>query len=85
MQHYAIYLRAFGFDIQYKKSKLHANADAMSRLPENSEDLNTETLDTADLFEINQIEALKINIFRLAAETKEGENLKPLAQALNLG
>ena len=50
----------------------------MSRLPENSEDLNIETWDTADLFEINQIEALKINISRLAAETKKDENLKLL-------
>lgn len=33
MQHYAIFLQGFNYDIQYKKSEHHANADCLSRLP----------------------------------------------------
>lgn len=33
MQHYANFLQGFNYDIQYRKSENHANADCLSRLP----------------------------------------------------
>lgn len=39
MQHYAVYLMTFSFDIVYRSTKLHGNADALFRLPIKSEHL----------------------------------------------
>lgn len=33
MQHYAVFLESFHYDIKYRPSEQHANADAFSRLP----------------------------------------------------
>ncbi|XP_029053944.1 uncharacterized protein K02A2.6-like [Osmia bicornis bicornis] len=59
----------------------------MSRLPGNLEQLNNDnnTVDTADIFELKRLEALQINISRLAAETKKDKNLNILLQALTIG
>nr|XP_003708371.1 PREDICTED: uncharacterized protein K02A2.6-like [Megachile rotundata] len=84
MQHYAIYLRAFNFEIKYRRSQLHANADAMSRLPTKSEAPIPEK-DAIDLFEINQVENLQTTVSRLASETNKDESLKMLLLGLTTG
>lgn len=53
MQHYAIYLSHFDYEIRLKKSKDNANADAMSRLPVKESYKNIEEV---DLIEFNAIE-----------------------------
>lgn len=30
MQHYAVFLESFNYDIKYKNTKLHGNADGLS-------------------------------------------------------
>ena len=50
MQHYAIYLQAFNYDIEYCKGNINSNADALSRLP-----LHVDVLSgagEADMFQI---------------------------------
>ncbi|KAF2879722.1 hypothetical protein ILUMI_26440 [Ignelater luminosus] len=53
MQHYAIFLQSFDFEIRYKNSKLNANADVFSRLPvvrnPNESELSKETASDAGL------------------------------------
>ncbi|XP_071642949.1 uncharacterized protein [Temnothorax longispinosus] len=49
---------SFKYDIKYKDTKSHANADALSRLPMKPED--TYTRDVVDDYEINTIELLPI-------------------------
>lgn len=51
MQHYALYLQSFNYDTKYRDTKLHTNADAMSRLPVCSKQLPN--FDEPDMFEIN--------------------------------
>lgn len=83
MQHYAIFLQAFNFDIKYKKSELHANADFVSRLPLKSE--NFTHYDEPDVFEMNQIETLPITVSEISKETSVDSQLLPLFKALKTG
>lgn len=68
MQHYAIFLQTFNFDIKYKSSESHANADAMSRLRVNT--TSCKQYDEPDIFEINQIETLPLTISKVATKTR---------------
>lgn len=67
MQHYAIFLQGFSYDIKYKNTKQHSNADGLSRLPITYEDEHEH--DVVDNFEINLIESLPITRAELSAET----------------
>lgn len=63
MQHYAIYLQSFQYDNVDKNSKLHGNADAMSRLPI---DEKYNRLEEIDVIEVNMIETLPVTVHELA-------------------
>nr|CAI5818050.1 unnamed protein product [Callosobruchus analis] len=83
MQHYAIFLQSFNYDIKYKNTKLHGNAHALSRLPQKSEDLTI--FDEADVFEIQLIETLPVTVKDLAKATKNDSSLRVLLNALESG
>ncbi|XP_071638443.1 uncharacterized protein [Temnothorax longispinosus] len=76
MEHYAIYLQAFTYDIKYKDSKSNANAYAISRLPIASEKFAV--CDEPDVLEIAQIETLPITVSKLANETSNEPSLQAL-------
>lgn len=83
MQHYVMFLSAFAFDIKYKLSEDHCNADAMSRLP-----LSTtihETYDKSDVFEVSQIETLPLTASIVANETQADKSLQHLFNGLRSG
>lgn len=83
MQHYALFLQAFTYDIKYKNTKLHANADALSRLPTKSEELQSH--DQCDIFHLKQIEILPVSADQIALEIVKDLTLLPLLQALKQG
>lgn len=83
MQHYALFLQAFSYKIKYKNTKLHSNADAMSRLPVPTE--SDFSFDTMDQFEIHQIENLPITMKELECETARDKSFQKLLQALKSG
>ena len=41
LQRYGIFLSGYSFNIVYRNTTLHVNADALSRLPTNSQDLGS--------------------------------------------
>ena len=43
MQHWAIFLSAYNSNIEFKGTIMHANADSLSRLPIENEDVGSET------------------------------------------
>ena len=73
MQRWAIFLSAYSYDIEYKGTKLHANADSLSRLPVQGEE-DQDTAATA-MFKISFIEELPITATDIAAETKKDDVL----------
>lgn len=67
MQHHAIFLQGFNYTIRYKKSKNHANADCLSRLPLKE---YTRNMDVVDAFELNTLETLPVDAKSVELHTK---------------
>lgn len=66
MQHYAIFLETFNYEIRVKKSKENANADAMSRLP--TTDLCNH-IEEVDVIETEIIQNLPLTVEELSTHT----------------
>lgn len=81
--HYALILQAFQFDIVFRKTNDHGNADFLSRLPKTSEEL--EVKDDITIFQMSQIETLPVTSRELRQETWKDEELGPLLEALRKG
>jgi hypothetical protein len=77
LQRYAIFLSGFMYDIEYKSTKRHNNADALSRLPVQN-DTDTKTAD--DVFHMSQIDDLPVTSAEIQCETRKD---KVLASVLN--
>lgn len=78
MQHYALFLQGFNYDIKYKKSELHANADCLSRLPIPSTDFyNCDTIDEFQNTTFNTLHTYQLQqnkLHRLHYKTMNCEN-----------
>lgn len=83
MQHYALFMQGFQYQIKYKNTKSHCNADALSRLPVTT--TSEFQYDTPDKFEIFQIDTLPVTGKELERETLQDPTLKPFLQALKTG
>ncbi|XP_036340714.1 uncharacterized protein K02A2.6-like [Rhagoletis pomonella] len=82
MQHYAIYLGSFEYEIRVNKSSENANADALSRLP--CANVN-ENIDEVDVIETQVIENLPVTVTELSGETKKADEVKRLIECLQYG
>ncbi|GFQ85762.1 uncharacterized protein K02A2.6 [Trichonephila clavata] len=80
---YATYLYSFEFDIIFRKTIEHGNADFLSRLPKTSEEL--EVKDDITIFQMSQIEALPVTSKELRHETGKDLELGPFLKALREG
>ncbi|GFR19651.1 uncharacterized protein K02A2.6 [Trichonephila clavata] len=81
--HYALILQSFEFDIIFRKTIEHGNADFLSRLPKTSEEL--EVKDDITIFQMSQIEALSVTSKELRQETGKDIELDLLLKALREG
>ncbi|GFX12454.1 uncharacterized protein K02A2.6 [Trichonephila clavipes] len=81
--HYTLILQSFEFDIIFRKTIEHGNADFLSRLPKTSEEL--EVKDDITIFQMSQIEALPVTSKELRQETSKDIELGPLLRALREG
>ena len=59
MQRWALLLSAYTYDISYRPTKLHANADALSRLPLSTNE-KIESVCFDSIFNLGQLEALPL-------------------------
>ncbi|XP_035227935.1 uncharacterized protein K02A2.6-like [Stegodyphus dumicola] len=74
---------AYQFDIVYRNTKEHGNADCLSRLPLKSEDLSIK--DDVEIFQLSQIETLPVTAREIARETRADEELNSLYMKLKSG
>lgn len=83
MQHYAIFLQGFQYQIRYKRSEMNSNADGLSRLPMAVSEKRR--FEESDVFELHQIDSLPVTAEDIARETVKDDDLKILFDALLKG
>ncbi|KAK9693295.1 hypothetical protein QE152_g34329 [Popillia japonica] len=83
MQHYATFLQAFDYEIIYRNTQLHGNADATSRLPVTTK--SDYTMEEADVIQLNLIEQLPVTSKELGDATGRDDTVKMLIPALKNG
>lgn len=81
MQHYAVFLQGYRFNIKYKNTKQHSNADCLSRLPI-PETLITEC-DVIDIYKIGLIQDIPVSTEQLVFATTQDIQLAAIVKALH--
>nr|XP_029723943.1 uncharacterized protein K02A2.6-like [Aedes albopictus] len=84
MQHYATFLQSFDYEVRFRKSVDHANADAMSRCPL-KQSVPENVVEESDVVEMNQIDALPLTADELSQATSEDRIVRNLMQGLRHG
>ena len=72
LQRWAVLLSAYTYDILYKTTHDHCNADGLSRLPLHTPEspLSSSTPDEASVFNVAQVHALPVTFQRIQAATR---------------
>ncbi len=78
--HYAIFLQGFDYEIRYRRSEDHGNADFLSRFP--VEVANQHMIDEPALIGLHQICTLPINVEKLAEETERDPETSKILKKL---
>lgn len=75
LQRWALFLSSYTFDIKYKATNLHTNADALSRLPCSSDEKFDEELDALEVNFSEEVSSFPISAEKIAECTKKDEVL----------
>lgn len=78
--HYAIFLQGFDYEIKYRRSGDHGNADFLSRFPVEVTEMHQ--IDEPTVLNLHQICMLPVSIDELADETAKDAETAPLLQKL---
>ena len=84
LQRWALLLAAYQYDIEYRSTEKHANADCLSRLPIQCEKSN-EGVDKAKLINLLQIESLPMDVDQVRKATLNGPMLSRVLQFVMTG
>ena len=84
LQRYAVLLAEHSFDIRYRKTDLHSNADALSRLPVEAENTDVEFDDVKE-YVVHQLEQLPVTAATLRRETAKDPMLARVMQFAQTG
>ena len=84
LQRYAVLLAEHSFDIRYRKTDLHSNADALSRLPVEAENTDVEFDDVKE-YVVHQLEQLPVTAATLRHETAKDPMLARVMQFAQTG
>lgn len=84
LQRWAILLSAYSYDIQFKSTLHHGNADGLSRLPLQQDPENESSMD-ATLFNMSQIEALPLMCQEIETASRNDPILSKIIQFTKCG
>ena len=84
LQRWALILAAYNYNIEYRPTGAHANADSLSRLPLKSERSRV-TLDEPAVFNVSQLESLPVTAKQLQAATRTDPTLSKVLRCMREG
>ncbi|KAI5731503.1 hypothetical protein M8J77_011062 [Diaphorina citri] len=79
---YAHFLSGFDYDIAYRKTGDHGNADFLSRFPTGK---CKEDIDSASFFQVNQISSIPVKYEEILSHTRTDPDLSKIVNALEQG
>ena len=82
-QRWAICLTAYNYELIFRPTNKHSNADGLSRLP--LEESDEDVQDVATIFNLKQIEVLPVDAKQLSKETRKDPELSKVIQYLQQG
>ena len=85
LQRWGIVLSAYQYDIEFKRTEAHGNADGLSRLLLPGAGTDELTVADVDVFNIAQIEALLVTVNQLGQATRRDEDLSQVWQYVLFG
>ena len=84
LQRWAVLLSAYNYDIKYKSTEKHGNADGLSRLPLPSTDSSSDS-HTVAAFNIGQVQALPVTCQDIQQATRRDTTLSKVYQYVQQG
>ncbi|MGH0157174.1 UNVERIFIED_CONTAM: hypothetical protein FKN15_033151 [Acipenser sinensis] len=85
MQRWALFLSGHSYDIEFKRTLSHANADGLSRLPLQNATSTIVDSDPLDVFTLTQIESLPVTSAMIQKETRRDALLAKVFDATQHG
>ena len=85
LQRWALLLSAYAYDIEFKPTLQHANADGLSRLPLPTEHPTVQSVSTGSAFTMGQIQALPVTAELLQTATRQDPMLRKILQYVREG
>ena len=85
LQRYALFLAGYDYQIEYKNTKVHSNADGLSRLPLKTEERAEEVVDPVNVFNLMQFEPLPITVDNVRRETQRDPVLSQVHEMVTKG
>ncbi|XP_041376823.1 uncharacterized protein K02A2.6-like [Gigantopelta aegis] len=87
LQRYALFLAGHNYRIEYKNTKMHGNADCLSRLPVDSGDKETvdENIDPVEVLHIAQFDTLPVSHANIQRETRNDPVLSKVHEMVITG
>ena len=81
MQRWALILQAYQYDIEYRKSELHANADMLSRLPDTDETTGEEP----SIYNVSCVNDFPLSAINMATVTRKDTILAQVCEYVMAG
>ena len=85
LQRYTLFLAGYDYQIEYKNTKVHSNADGLSRLPLKTEERAEEVVDPVNVFNMMQFEPLPITVDNVRRETQRDPVLSQVHEMVTKG
>ena len=84
-QRYALFLAGYDYKIECKNTKVHSNADGLSRLPLKTEERAEEVVDPVNVFNVMQFEQSPITVDNVRRETQRDPVLSQVHEMVTNG
>ena len=85
LQRYALFLAGYDYTIEYRNTRVHSNADGLSRLPLEREIRNEEVVDPVGVFNLMQFDPLPVTVDNVQRETQRDPVLAQVYEMTSKG